>query len=65
MQNERVIPTLTARETDALIKSHVIKGGMIPKVRAALDALSGGAHMARITNLEGLSSGGGTRFSAE
>lgn len=63
MQNERVLPALSAREADALIKSQVIKGGMIPKVRAALEALSGGAHTARITNLEGLGSGGGTLFS--
>jgi acetylglutamate kinase len=62
MQNERVIPTLTTHETNALIKSQVIKGGMIPKVRAALDAISGGAHSARITNLEGLGNGGGTLF---
>ncbi|HEX7589192.1 MAG TPA: acetylglutamate kinase [Anaerolineae bacterium] len=62
MQNERVIPTLTAREADALIKSQVVKGGMIPKVRAALDAISSGAHSARITNLEGLGNGGGTIF---
>jgi acetylglutamate kinase len=63
IQNERVIPALTSRETDALIKSQVIRGGMIPKVRAALDAISGGAHTARITNLEGLGNGGGTLFS--
>ena len=65
MQNERVIPALTKHEADALIQSQVIKGGMIPKVRAALDALSGGAHAARITNLEGLGNGGGTIFRAD
>jgi acetylglutamate kinase len=64
MQNERVIPALTAHEAEALIKSQVIKGGMIPKVRAALDAISGGAQSARITNLEGLGNSGGTRFTA-
>jgi acetylglutamate kinase len=62
MQNEQVIPALTTHEADALIKAQVIKGGMIPKVRAALDAISGGAHTARITNLEGLANGGGTIF---
>jgi acetylglutamate kinase len=62
MQDERVIPSLTARDTEALIKSQVIRGGMIPKVRAALDAIAGGAKAARITNLDGLAQGGGTIF---
>ncbi len=62
LQEDRVIPLLTAREAEALIKSRVIFGGMIPKVRAALDAIAGGARAARITNLEGLSNGGGTTF---
>jgi len=65
MQDERVIPALSAREAETLIKSQVIKDGMIPKVRAALNAITGGAHTARITNLEGLGNGGGTLFSAD
>jgi acetylglutamate kinase len=60
----RVIPSLTANEAEALVKTQVIKGGMIPKVRAALSAIAGGARAARITNLDGLSNGGGTVFSA-
>jgi len=60
LQDDRVIPTLTAPQANALIKSQVIKGGMIPKVRAALDAIAGGACAARITNLEGLVNGSGT-----
>ncbi|MDE3091353.1 MAG: acetylglutamate kinase [Chloroflexota bacterium] len=60
LRGEQVISSLTAREAEALIKSQVIKGGMIPKVRAALDAVAGGAKAARITNLEGLTRGGGT-----
>lgn len=60
LQEDRVIPSLTAREAEALIKSHVIFGGMIPKVRAALDTLAGGVHAARITNLDGLTRGDGT-----
>jgi acetylglutamate kinase len=62
MQDERVIPSLTARAAESLIKSQVVKGGMIPKVRAALDAVAGGAKAARITNLEGLTLGSGTMF---
>lgn len=60
LQDERVIPALTAREAEALIKSQVIKGGMIPKVRAALEAVKSGACAARITNLDGLRNGSGT-----
>ncbi len=64
MQDERVIPSLTAREAEALIKSQRIRGGMIPKVRAALDAIAGGVRAARITNLDGLMNGAGTVFHA-
>lgn len=60
MQDDRVMPTLTARQAEALIQSQVIRGGMIPKVRAALDAIAGGGRAARITDLAGLKSGGGT-----
>lgn len=65
MQDARVIPSLTAHEAEALIKTQVIKGGMIPKVRAALEAVAGGAKAARITNLEGLLNNTGTTFPAE
>ena len=60
MQDDQVVPSLTARGAEALIKSRVIFGGMIPKVRAALDAVAGGACAARITNLDGLRNGSGT-----
>ncbi|MBI4788700.1 MAG: acetylglutamate kinase [Chloroflexi bacterium] len=60
MQSDQIIPALTAAEAEKLIKSQVIRGGMIPKVRAALDAIKSGACAARITNLEGLANGGGT-----
>ena len=60
MQDNQIIPTLTTHQAEALIKSKVIFGGMIPKVRAALDAVAGGAKAARITNLDGLTKGTGT-----
>ncbi|MBI5033399.1 MAG: acetylglutamate kinase [Chloroflexi bacterium] len=60
MKENQVIPSLTPREVETLIKIQVIRGGMIPKVRAALDAVSNGAKAARITNLEGLMNGSGT-----
>jgi acetylglutamate kinase len=59
-----VAPTLTPEQTETLIADGTISGGMIPKVRTALDALSNGASQAVITNLAGLSSGGGTVFRA-
>jgi acetylglutamate kinase len=62
LRDGQVMATLSPREAEALIEENVIKGGMIPKVRAALDAVSGGAHAARITNLVGLENGGGTTF---
>ncbi len=65
MTEECVLASLTARETEKLIKSQVIRGGMVPKVRAALDAVKSGARAARITNLEGLSRGDGTLVIAD
>ncbi len=64
LRDEQIIPSLTALEAESLIKSQVIRGGMIPKVRAALDAIAGGAKAARITNLDGLTDGSGTVFAA-
>lgn len=61
-QDGQLISTLTAHQVETLIKAQVIKGGMIPKVRAALDAIAGGAKAARITNLDGLLNGSGTIF---
>ncbi len=60
MEQNHVIAALTSGQAQALIKSQVIRGGMIPKVRAALDAVAGGARAARITDLAGLMTGDGT-----
>jgi len=60
----RVIPRLTAAECERLIASGVIQGGMIPKARAALAALTQGALSVRISNLSGLRAGGGTTLVA-
>jgi acetylglutamate kinase len=43
-----LIPTLTRDEVPALIEKGVIKGGMIPKVRCALDALDDGVKKVHI-----------------
>jgi len=55
-----VAPRLTIDQVEAHITSGWIFGGMIPKVRAAIEALQAGAPAAVITNLAGLAVGGGT-----
>ena len=55
---------LTATEVEQLIASQVIVGGMIPKTRAALEAVNGGVQAVRITNLEGLKGNTGTTIVA-
>jgi acetylglutamate kinase len=56
------IPLLTPDQVEALIASGDVHGGMVPKVRSALKALDAGVPRVRITNLEGLCTGGGTCF---
>jgi len=64
LRDGAVIPMLNATETEQLIVDGVISGGMIPKVRAALEAIHRGVIQARIVNLAGLAESGGTLFSA-
>jgi acetylglutamate kinase len=58
------IANLTAGQAEALIADGTINGGMIPKVRTALEALQSGVRHVRITNLDGISAGTGTTFTA-
>jgi acetylglutamate kinase len=62
LQDSAVIAQLTLAQAEELIASGVVHGGMVPKVRAALDAVTAGVSRARIVNLAGLASGGGTFF---
>lgn len=55
-----VMACLSRQDVHDLIAQGVVSGGMIPKVSAALDALSNGAREAVITDLAGFESGGGT-----
>ena len=55
-----VAPRLTVDEISQHITSGQIAGGMIPKVRSAVDAVNEGVAEAVITNLAGLRSGTGT-----
>lgn len=56
----RTMRALTLSQIEALIAEGHITGGMIPKVRAATDAVASGVHQAVITDLAGLSAGAGT-----
>lgn len=59
-----VVPELTAVEVEDFIAEGTISGGMIPKVRSALEAVESGVAQARIVNLAGLLGGGGTAIVA-
>jgi acetylglutamate kinase len=59
---DEVVPQLTEHEIEALIADGTISGGMIPKVRSALDALNSGVAAVIITDLAGLAAGSGTRI---
>jgi acetylglutamate kinase len=62
-QDQREITSLTPDQTEVLIQSGVIHGGMVPKVQAALAVIDQGVPSARIVNLSGLEAGSGTLFS--
>ncbi len=61
----RVASRLDAAETSNLLADGTVRGGMIPKVQAGLDALTGGVGQVSITDLEGLATGGGTTLVGE
>jgi acetylglutamate kinase len=47
-KDQSLIPELTRKKVQALIRSGVIKGGMVPKVECCLDALSAGVRKTHI-----------------
>jgi acetylglutamate kinase len=59
LRHGELLPYLTAAEVEQLIVEKIIVDGMIPKVRSALEAVTGGVAV-RITNLAGLKEGMGT-----
>ncbi len=61
LKDGKVIPELSENEVLALIDEGVITGGMIPKVKAALEVL-GEVSEAVICDLQSFAGGGGTRF---
>jgi acetylglutamate kinase len=56
------IPALTPAEVEEMVAAGTIHGGMVPKVRSALQALEAGVRQVRITDLAGLRTNGGTCF---
>jgi acetylglutamate kinase len=61
----RTVRALAPSQAEGLIADGIISGGMIPKVRSALEAVANGAAQAVITDLDGLASGGGTAVITE
>jgi acetylglutamate kinase len=55
-----VVVELRRADAEAQIASGAISGGMIPKVRSALEAVAAGVARVRITDLAGLAAGSGT-----
>ncbi len=60
LRNDELLPHLAAAEVEQLIEEKIIVGGMIPKVRSALEAVEGGVPAVTITNLAGLKEKTGT-----
>ncbi len=60
--DKALVERLSEAEARDLIANGTIYGGMIPKVKSALDVLSSGLPKAIITNLEGWARGAGTTF---
>ncbi len=58
LRDGALVPHLTAPEAEGLIRDGVVAGGMIAKVRAALDALQDGVGTVRIVNLASIGDGG-------
>ena len=61
----RTVRALTVSQIEGLIADGHITGGMIPKVRAATDAVARGVYQAVITDLAGLARGEGTAVIGE
>jgi acetylglutamate kinase len=58
----RTVRALNPAQAEDLIAQGIVSGGMIPKVRSALEAVATGVAQAVITDLAGLAGGGGTAF---
>jgi acetylglutamate kinase len=64
LAEDTLIEQVTPDQAEVLITDGVISGGMVPKIRSALDAVAGGVAAVCITNLQGLTDGTGTVVTA-
>lgn len=60
LAGDRLLERIGRAEAEALIANGTITGGMVPKVRSALETVARGVRAVRITNLDGLRQGSGT-----
>jgi acetylglutamate kinase len=60
LEEDAVIRVLRPENTESLIASGVVQGGMVPKIRAARAALESGVDRVRVGNLESLAAGTAT-----
>jgi len=60
LADDGLIEQVAPGQAEALIADGVISGGMVPKVRSALEAVAGGVTAVCITDLQGLTDGTGT-----
>ncbi|MEM9777516.1 MAG: acetylglutamate kinase [Chloroflexota bacterium] len=58
LSDDHVIPMLTPADVDALIADGTVSGGMLPKVKAAVEALEKGVKQVRIVDMNGMTAGG-------
>lgn len=56
----QLIERVTPAQAEALIAEGIVAGGMVPKIRSALEAVAGGVAGVCITNLQGLVESTGT-----
>jgi acetylglutamate kinase len=64
IDDETVARRISSEETDELIASRVVRGGMVPKLRAAVAALDAGVGRVRIGDLAGMIANTATEVTA-
>lgn len=58
LSDDHVISTLTPSDVESLIEEGVVSGGMLPKVKAAVEALEKDVKQVRIVDMHGMKAGG-------
>jgi acetylglutamate kinase len=64
MNEDQLVESISPAQVETLIADGVVLGGMVPKIRSAVEAVARGVGAVRITNLEGLAEGTGTVVTA-